>query len=91
MTELSALHSGWTVEQWTADADRDHWLTAPEAAAYGASTASSPPRPTSPPSDGSASAGSVRGRRAPRIPPRGPPASGVQTGRAPSRAASCPA
>src|SRR3954467_9070099 len=25
MTELSARHSGQSVEQWTADADRDHW------------------------------------------------------------------
>ncbi|MBA0049829.1 ATP-dependent Clp protease proteolytic subunit [Streptomyces sp. AJS327] len=35
MTELSALHSGQTVEQWTRDADRDHWFTAQEAKEYG--------------------------------------------------------
>lgn len=35
MTELSAMHSGQTVEQWTRDADRDHWFTAQEAKEYG--------------------------------------------------------
>ncbi|MCN9243498.1 ATP-dependent Clp protease proteolytic subunit [Streptomyces sp. RY43-2] len=35
MTELSALHSGQTVEQWTRDADRDHWFSAQEAKEYG--------------------------------------------------------
>jgi len=35
MTELSAKHSGQTVEQWTRDADRDHWFTAQEAKEYG--------------------------------------------------------
>ncbi|MBM9506360.1 ATP-dependent Clp protease proteolytic subunit [Streptomyces sp. KK5PA1] len=35
MTELSALHSGQSVEQWTRDADRDHWFTAEGAKDYG--------------------------------------------------------
>ncbi|MFF7992049.1 ATP-dependent Clp protease proteolytic subunit [Kitasatospora xanthocidica] len=35
MTELSAQHSGQTVEQWTKDADRDHYFTAREAVEYG--------------------------------------------------------
>ena len=35
MTDLSARHSGQTVEQWTRDADRDHWFSAQEAKEYG--------------------------------------------------------
>ncbi|MCA5892848.1 ATP-dependent Clp protease proteolytic subunit [Isoptericola sp. NEAU-Y5] len=33
--ELTAQHTGRTVEQITADADRDRWFTAPEALEYG--------------------------------------------------------
>ncbi|MEK2473550.1 ATP-dependent Clp protease proteolytic subunit [Streptomyces noursei] len=33
--ELSAMHTGQTLEQWTKDADRDRWFTADEAKAYG--------------------------------------------------------
>ncbi|MBO8184322.1 MULTISPECIES: ATP-dependent Clp protease proteolytic subunit [Streptomyces] len=35
LAELSAAHSGQTVEQWTRDADRDRWFTAEEAREYG--------------------------------------------------------
>lgn len=35
MAELSALHTGQTVEQWTRDADRDRWFSAQEAKDYG--------------------------------------------------------
>jgi ATP-dependent Clp protease protease subunit len=35
MHELTARHTGRTVEQVTADADRDRWFTAPEAVEYG--------------------------------------------------------
>jgi ATP-dependent Clp protease protease subunit len=35
IAELTALHTGQTVEQITADADRDRWFTAEEARAYG--------------------------------------------------------
>ncbi|MDI6408092.1 ATP-dependent Clp protease proteolytic subunit [Streptomyces albus] len=35
LAELSAAHSGQTVEQWTRDADRDRWFTAEEAKEYG--------------------------------------------------------
>lgn len=35
MSELSALHTGQTVEQWTRDADRDRWFSAQEAKDYG--------------------------------------------------------
>jgi ATP-dependent Clp protease protease subunit len=35
MAELSAFHTGQTVEQWTRDADRDRWFTATEAKEYG--------------------------------------------------------
>lgn len=35
MHELTAEHTGHTVEQVTADADRDRWFTAPEALEYG--------------------------------------------------------
>ncbi|UGY95043.1 ATP-dependent Clp protease proteolytic subunit [Streptomyces gobiensis] len=35
MTELSAQHSGQTVEKWTRDADRDRWFSAEEAKEYG--------------------------------------------------------
>jgi len=35
MHELTAQHTGRTVEQVTADADRDRWFTAPEALEYG--------------------------------------------------------
>ncbi|AJC58365.1 ATP-dependent Clp protease proteolytic subunit [Streptomyces sp. 769] len=33
--ELSAMHTGQTLEQWTKDADRDRWFSAEEAKAYG--------------------------------------------------------
>ncbi|MFF4606359.1 ATP-dependent Clp protease proteolytic subunit [Streptomyces sp. NPDC001339] len=33
--ELSAQHTGQTLEQWTKDADRDRWFTPEEAKAYG--------------------------------------------------------
>ncbi len=48
IAELTALHTGQTVEQITADADRDRWFTAEEARDYGlvdhvvASSASAP-------------------------------------------------
>lgn len=35
MNELNALHTGKSVEQVTADADRDRWFTAKEALEYG--------------------------------------------------------
>ena len=35
MAELTALHTGQTVEQITRDADRDRWFTAEEAKEYG--------------------------------------------------------
>ncbi|MBJ8342361.1 MULTISPECIES: ATP-dependent Clp protease proteolytic subunit [Antrihabitans] len=35
MNELNALHTGKSVEQVTADADRDRWFTAAEALEYG--------------------------------------------------------
>ncbi|MFX4291091.1 ATP-dependent Clp protease proteolytic subunit [Streptomyces bohaiensis] len=35
MAELSAHHTGQSVEQWTRDADRDRWFTADEAREYG--------------------------------------------------------
>jgi ATP-dependent Clp protease protease subunit len=35
IAELTAQHSGRTVEQITADADRDRWFTAEEARSYG--------------------------------------------------------
>ena len=35
MNELNALHTGKSVEQVTADADRDRWFTAKEALDYG--------------------------------------------------------
>ncbi|MDK1474413.1 ATP-dependent Clp protease proteolytic subunit [Streptomyces sp. 549] len=35
MSELSAFHTGQTVEQWTRDADRDRWFNAEEARDYG--------------------------------------------------------
>ncbi|WP_456599473.1 MULTISPECIES: ATP-dependent Clp protease proteolytic subunit [unclassified Blastococcus] len=35
IAELTALHTGQTVEQITADADRDRWFTAEEARDYG--------------------------------------------------------
>ncbi|KAA0022921.1 ATP-dependent Clp protease proteolytic subunit [Antrihabitans cavernicola] len=35
MNELNALHTGKSVEQVTADADRDRWFTAQEALEYG--------------------------------------------------------
>ncbi|GAA1902805.1 ATP-dependent Clp protease proteolytic subunit [Streptomyces sodiiphilus] len=35
MAELSAHHTGQTIEQWTRDADRDRWFTAQEAKEYG--------------------------------------------------------
>ncbi|GAB3958679.1 ATP-dependent Clp protease proteolytic subunit [Streptomyces sparsus] len=35
MSELSAFHTGQTVEQWTRDADRDRWFSAEEAREYG--------------------------------------------------------
>ncbi|WP_103503317.1 MULTISPECIES: ATP-dependent Clp protease proteolytic subunit [Streptomyces] len=35
MAELSAHHTGQSVEQWTHDADRDRWFTADEAREYG--------------------------------------------------------
>ncbi|MFF2812159.1 ATP-dependent Clp protease proteolytic subunit [Streptomyces sp. NPDC058000] len=33
--ELSAMHTGQTLERWTKDADRDRWFSAEEAKAYG--------------------------------------------------------
>ncbi|MBB0229571.1 ATP-dependent Clp protease proteolytic subunit [Streptomyces calidiresistens] len=35
MTELSARHTGQSVEQWTRDSDRDRWFSAEEAKEYG--------------------------------------------------------
>ncbi len=35
MADLSAQHTGQTVEQWTRDADRDRWFSAEEAKEYG--------------------------------------------------------
>ena len=35
IAELTAQHTGRTVEQITADADRDRWFTADEARSYG--------------------------------------------------------
>jgi ATP-dependent Clp protease protease subunit len=35
MAELTAQHSGQTLEQIQADSERDRWFTAPEAQAYG--------------------------------------------------------
>ena len=35
IAELTAQHTGQTVEQITADADRDRWFTAEEARDYG--------------------------------------------------------
>jgi ATP-dependent Clp protease protease subunit len=35
MAELIAQHTGQTVEQITADSDRDRWFTAKEALEYG--------------------------------------------------------
>ncbi|SLI18429.1 ATP-dependent Clp protease proteolytic subunit [Mycobacteroides abscessus subsp. abscessus] len=35
LNELQALHTGKSVEQVTADADRDRWFTAQEALEYG--------------------------------------------------------
>ncbi|MBH0777112.1 ATP-dependent Clp protease proteolytic subunit [Nocardia bovistercoris] len=35
LNELQALHTGKSVEQVTADADRDRWFTAPQALEYG--------------------------------------------------------
>ncbi|MCE7079232.1 ATP-dependent Clp protease proteolytic subunit [Streptomyces sp. ST2-7A] len=35
MTELSARHTGQSIEQWTLDSDRDRWFSAEEAKEYG--------------------------------------------------------
>jgi ATP-dependent Clp protease protease subunit len=35
MAEITAEHSGQTIERITADADRDRWFTATEAVEYG--------------------------------------------------------
>ncbi|WP_323379778.1 ATP-dependent Clp protease proteolytic subunit [Streptomyces alkaliphilus] len=35
MTELSARHTGQSIEQWTRDSDRDRWFSAEEAKDYG--------------------------------------------------------
>jgi ATP-dependent Clp protease protease subunit len=35
MADLSAQHTGQSIEQWTRDADRDRWFTAQEAKEYG--------------------------------------------------------